>query len=273
MTLPDLPIIISPEALQSHSGEDNLVILDLCQPEAYIRGHLKGARYFEYPRAVSTRKPVVGLLPEPAAFGAELARAGITPETCVVAYDDEGGGRAGRLLWTLMVAGHKRLSLVDGGVHAWAGAGLPLTDAVDSIEAAAPYPITFGAAHTADRAYILAHLDDADFGLLDARTPQEYSGAKKLAERGGHIPGAANLNWTDCMDTAHDRRLKSEDELKAMLDARGLTPDKKIVCYCHSHHRSALSFMMLKSLGYEHVRGYPGSWSDWGNISDTPVET
>lgn len=265
-------LIITAEELNARMGEDDLVIVDLSQPESYIRGHLAAARYFEYGRAVGAAKPVMGLLPEPAAFGEELARCGITPESTVIAYDDEGGGRAGRLLWTLMVTGHKRLAMVDGGILAWAAAGLPLTDEVQSIEAATPYPVSFGADHIADHDYILANLNNPNVALLDARSPMEYTGKKALAARGGHIPGAVNLNWTDCMDMNRNRTLKHEDELRAMLAERGLTPDKEIICYCQTHHRSALSFMMLKHLDYERVRGYPGSWSEWGNREGTPVE-
>ncbi|MCW8909638.1 MAG: rhodanese-like domain-containing protein, partial [Gammaproteobacteria bacterium] len=100
----------------------------------------------------------------------------------------------------------------------------------------------------------------------------EYDGSKKFAERGGHIPGAIHFEWTDGMDRQRNYRLLADDELKSKLNALGLTEDKEIIVYCQTHHRSALSYFMLKQLGYEKVRGYPGSWSEWGNRMDTPVE-
>jgi thiosulfate/3-mercaptopyruvate sulfurtransferase len=123
----------------------------------------------------------------------------------------------------------------------------------------------------ADREFILRHLEDPAVVLLDARSPDEYRGVKRFAERGGHIPGAVNLDWLQTMDPARGLRLKPAQELRALLAPLGVAPDKDVVCYCQSHHRSAHSWMMLRSLGFERVRGYPGSWSDWGNQADTPV--
>ena len=124
----------------------------------------------------------------------------------------------------------------------------------------------------ADTDYILSRLGDPGLGLLDSRTPQEFSGEKKYSARGGHIPGAAQLNWTDTMDQSRNLRLKPEAELREMLEQRGLTRDKEIVCYCQSHHRSSHAYIMLKALGYPRIKGYPGSWSEWADRADTPVE-
>ena len=108
--------------------------------------------------------------------------------------------------------------------------------------------------------------------LLDARSTDEYLGSKRFAERGGHIPGAVNLDWMQTMDRNRGLRFKPAEELRTMLTSLGVTPDREVVCYCQSHHRSAHSCMMLKSLGFARVRGYPGAWSDWGNSPDTPIE-
>jgi thiosulfate/3-mercaptopyruvate sulfurtransferase len=93
-----------------------------------------------------------------------------------------------------------------------------------------------------------------------------------FAKRGGHIPGAVNIEWTDAMDKQHDLRLKPENELRQLLESKGITPDKMIVMHCQTHHRSAHTYILLKSLGYEKIKGYPGSWSDWGNEPNTPIE-
>ncbi len=119
---------------------------------------------------------------------------------------------------------------------------------------------------------MLAHLDDPAVALLDARTPEEFAGVSVRALRGGHIPGARNLNWLDTVDRERNLRLKGDAELRALLDARGLDAGKEIITYCHTHHRSSHSYVMLKHLGYPRVRGYAGSWSQWGNSPETPIE-
>jgi thiosulfate/3-mercaptopyruvate sulfurtransferase len=119
----------------------------------------------------------------------------------------------------------------------------------------------------------MQRLQDDDFGLLDARSLEEYTGARRYAERGGHIPGARHFEWTRGMDPEHNYRLLPVNELKRQLVELQLTENREITVYCQTHHRSALSYLMLKYLGYERVRGYQGSWSDWGNRSDTPIES
>jgi len=122
------------------------------------------------------------------------------------------------------------------------------------------------------RAAVLENIGNKQVQLLDARSLDEYSGEKKFAARGGHIPGAIHYDWMEIMDSSRNGRLKNSKELAATLAHHGFSADKHITCYCHTHHRSALSFIMLKSLGYTDISGYPGSWSDWGNADDTPIE-
>lgn len=266
-----LPLILEPGALPPPGENSNLLIVDLCQPETYIKQHLHGAVFLEYAWLLRREPPVMGLLPEARQLANVLGAIGMTPQTHVVAYDDEGGGRACRFLWTLDAVGHTRYSLLNGGLRAWLGEGRPVTDTITT-PGPADYPVTLAAQPLADRQYLLDHLDDAGVAILDTRSAQEYSGAKAYAQRGGHIPGAVNLEWTEAMDRASDLRLKPAADLRAMFEARGVTPDKTVVTHCQTHHRSAHTYIVLKSLGYTDIKGYPGSWSEWGNRSDTPVE-
>lgn len=270
MTAP--PLLIEPEYLDDSLSYDNVLLIDLSKPGTYSKLHVPGAVHLDFSQLVSTNKPVMGQLPDDTTLERVLSATGISNDTHVIAYDDEGGGRACRLLWTLAAVGHNRFSLLNGGLHAWANEGHRWT-----AEPVTPVVREFKATHDssviARPEYILEHLDDDDHHLLDVRSPQEFSGAKKLAERGGHIPGAVNVEWTQTMDRTRNLRLLPDEQLRTMYGEAGITPEHETICYCQTHHRSAHAWFVLKYLGHERVRGFPGSWSLWGNREDLPVET
>lgn len=273
MSEPILPLLVEADVLQGQLGNPHLLVVDLSTAENYAKGHVAGAVYLDYPQLVRSAKPVGGLLPDEAQLSRLLSHLGLTPDSHVVAYDDEGGGKAARLLWTLEAIGHHRYSLLNGGLHVWLNEGHPLEHKPHT-----PQPSDFEAQiqphceAVVGRQFILEHLQDETVALLDVRSAAEFSGQKCYAERGGHIPGAINIEWTEFMDPGHNLRLKGIAELRNMLDAHAITPDKTVVVYCQTHHRSAHTWFVLKYLGYPHARGYEGSWSDWGNLSDTPIE-
>ena len=213
----------------------------------------------------------MGLLPDENTLSQIFSSIGLTHDMHVIAYDDEGGGRAARLLWTLDAIGHKNASLLNGGIGAWYNEGHP-TDTVPVEKTPSEYLATINDSPIADQQYILTHLNDSTVALLDSRSPEEYRGMKKFAARAGHIPGAVNLDWFNVMDQSRNMRLKPEAELRALMEERGFTEDKTVITYCQTHHRSALTYFVLKFLGYPKIKGYPGSWSDWGNNEDLPIE-
>lgn len=269
-----LPLIIEPEVANSLIGKENMLFIDLCQAESYVQNHVPGAVYLDYNWIVTTDKPRMGLLPDIDRLLRILNAFGISEQTHVIAYDDEGGGRACRFLWTLQCIGHQSLSLINGGLHAWVAEGLPMEQELHFPEAAQKQnrAIKYTEALIADKQYILDHLSDENTVILDARSAQEYNGIKVFAARGGHMPGSVHYDWTNAMDQNNNLKLKDADTLKSDLAALGITADKTIVCHCQSHHRSAHTCLMLSSIGFEKVKGYPGSWSDWGNDANAPIE-
>ena len=266
-----LPLIIEPSELKKHLDTDDVLIIDLSSPATYVQYHIPGAIFLNYEWIVRIEQPRMGLLPTEEQLNNVLSSLGLTADTHVVVYDDEGGGRACRFLWTLDTAGHKNFSLLNGGLQAWSNHGNQISSAIN-YPTPCEYKVEMNFEPVATRQFILDHLSDDNVVILDTRNPTEFNGVKVFAQRGGHIPGAVNIEWTDAMDKKNDMRLKPENELRQMLENQGITTDKMIVTHCQTHHRSAHTYIMLKALGYENIKGYPGSWSDWGNEPNTPIE-
>jgi thiosulfate/3-mercaptopyruvate sulfurtransferase len=271
MPVPELPLVIETDRLQQSLAQENLLLVNLSQPATYVQYHIPGAVFLDYNWIVRVEQPRMGLLPDPAQLTHVLSALGLTPDTHVVSYDDEGGGRACRLLWTLEAAGHQHFSLLNGGLRAWANQGHRITAEINW-PTTGHYAVNMNYNGVATRQYILDHLSDNSVALLDVRSPAEYQGKKVYARHGGHIPRAVNMEWTEAMDPRHDLCLKPAAELRERLAGLGITPDKEVIVYCQTHHRSAHTYVMLRSLGFEKVKGYPGSWSDWGNEPNTPIE-
>jgi len=266
-----LPVLLEPDELEAILDDESLIIVDLSTPNTFAANHIPNALPLPYADLVHGEKPAPGLLPEVSRLSRVCSHIGLAADRHVVAYDDEGGGRASRLLWTLHVLGHANASVLNGGIQAWTMEGHPVTRNIRA-SVGSNYTARPGDTAIADKDYVVARLQNPQVALLDARTPEEFAGVNVRALRGGHIPGARNLNWLDTIDRSRNLRLKPAIELQNMLERLELTPDKEIITYCQTHHRSSHSYLMLKALGYPQVRGYAGSWSEWGNRTDTPVE-
>ena len=268
-----LDFLLEPADLEPLLGASDLLIIDVGDRDVYEQERIPGAVHVDYLDIVSGIPPASGTLPPTCALQESFSAIGLTREKHVVAYDSEGNGRASRLLWTLDVLDHPGSSLLNGGFTSWKNEGYPVDYSPPSPVARSDYPVHINGKSQADKDYIISKIGDKGVELLDARSPMEYQGFDVRSLRGGHIPGARNINWLDTIDSERNNRFKSKSELLEMLHSQGITPDKEIITYCQTHHRSSHSYAMLKSLGYGRIRGYAGSWSEWGNASDTPVET
>ena len=214
----------------------------------------------------------MGYLPPRPELQTLFRNLGVNDSDHVVCYDDDGGVAAARLFWVLEVMGHSGVSYLDGGLLAWNALSLP----VESGETARPAkPGNWTPAHKpallATKQEVLEAIESDHSQILDARSPEEHNGLKSASARRGHIPGAIHLNWLDTRDTANNNRLKSPEELRSMLQQRGVNPDNTIIPHCQTHHRSSHSYMMLRSLGYRHIAGYAGSWSEWAADTTLPI--
>lgn len=266
------PVVINPQELQPYLNSTNTLLVDLCAPDRYQQGHIPGAISLQYSQIVAAQEPVMGLVPNEAHLSALFTTLGLQQNTHVIAYDDEGNGKASRLLYTLHCMGHTNVSIVDGGLVAWLDDGNTAETTANQVKPSV-YVAQLNDDVIADREWIQAHSSNEDVAMLDTRSAGEFSGAIVRAARGGHIPGAVNIEWTDAMDRSNGFRLKDDETLRKLFETQGITPDKQVVVYCQTHHRSAHTFMVLKHLGFERLKGYPGAWSDWGNQTDTAIDT
>ncbi len=268
-TLAELPLVIEPADLLAHLGDPALILVDLTNAARYAEGHIPGARFVEPKQTQLGQPPAPGLAPPLEKLQALFGALGHRPEATYVVYDDEGGGWAGRFIWLLDVIGHRRYHYLNGGLQAWLAEALPLEQSVPPGVNGMP-ALTLDDAPTASRDYLQSRLGAADLAIWDARSPEEYRGEKLLAARGGHIPGAINFEWTAGMDP--QRALRIRADIADQLTALGLTPDKEIITHCQTHRRSGFTYLVAKALGYPRVKAYAGSWGEWGNMPDTPIE-
>ncbi len=266
---PNEPMLVEVDWLRDRLGDPNLRIVDCDPPDAYRRAHVRGAVGVEdnWFKDSDDRRYVM----KPEQFAATMSALGIGDETEVLAYDGAGNHYASRLWWCLRYYGHRRVRLLNGGWQQWLGQGLPI-----SIEPRTPNAARFtpraDESVRASAAHVLGAIGRNDTVILDVRSEEEWLGKNDRGnKRAGHIPGAVHLEWLNNVTADELQRLKSPDELLAMYEAAGVTPDKEIVVHCQAGVRAAQSTMTLKLLGYERVRNYDGSFLEWANRDDTPL--
>ena len=261
------PALVTAEELSAQPAQRRLLV-QVGERARYDAGHVPDAVNVQPRELIAGTPPAVGRLPTVERLTAMFRRIGYRSDCDIVVLDDEGGGWAGRFAWTLDVIGHRNWRYLDGGLHAWYGAGLPLATTPPAVEPSEAH-IKVDSAPIAETDDLLGSLDDPDLLIWDCRSAEEYAGRKVAAARGGHIPGAVNLDWLELMDES--RHLRFPLDLAQRLAERGIDANRDVVAHCQTHHRSGLAYMAARLLGFPRIRAYHGSWSEWGNRADTPV--
>jgi thiosulfate/3-mercaptopyruvate sulfurtransferase len=270
--------LVDAEWVQAHLTDPTVRLIEVdVDTTAYEQGHIPGAVGFNWQKELQDQ--VVRAPVSKERLEELLSRAGVTPDTTIVLYGDNNNWFAAWALWILKYYGHRDVRLLNGGRVKWLADKREITTALPS------YPHTNYTAQPphsdirASRDQILFSLGRNGFALVDVRSPGEYSGdllapanlPQEGAQRGGHIPGAANIPWASAV--GEDGTFKPADELRALYAGKGITPDKEVVAYCRIGERSSHTWFALHYLlGYPTVRNYDGSWTEWGSLIGVPIE-
>lgn len=260
---PNEHLLVDSEWLQSHLDDPDVRVVEVTPPGGgYVLSHIRGAVFLNLADLFNSGDIGLShLAGPPAQLAPKLGALGLSPDKHVVLYDELGGARAAQAFWLLEYLGFPRVGVLEGGIERWMAEGRRQTRVMPTLTPAHFTPavrVELGA--TAD--WIAARLDDGGVRLVDCRTSEEY--------QEGHIPGAENRNWEETLALGAFRGFRPAGELRAEFDALGAGAGKEIVTYCGSGQRSAHTYLALRLLGYERVRNYNGSWTEWSARPDLP---
>ena len=265
-----MSLLVTPDALSRELAfPKKALLIDLRPVEDFCENHLPGAVHLDLFGISSVDTDPAPLKAFFWIIEHLLASRGVSSAVPVVLYDETSGIRAARAFWFLEFFGHPDTRVLDGGYRAWAARGLSVTQ-----KAVRPVPSDWTGARDAT---ILASwsdvrdcLGEGSTVILDTRSDTEYCGTNVRAARGGAIPGAVHLEWTN--NLGHDGAFKPAGELKKMYESVGVTPEREVVTYCQGGYRAAHSYLALRLIGHPRVRNYIGSWKEWGDRTDLPIE-
>jgi thiosulfate/3-mercaptopyruvate sulfurtransferase len=271
-----LKYLIEVQELVELSADTSVTVLDIRPQDKYLAGHIPGAINAWRPALRDHSMPFGGMIGSRAQTEALFDSLGIASTDKIVIYDGKGGCDAARLWWMLQIYGYDNNAILNGGLAKWELEGNP-TDTKQTILPASGFKFVGVGDPSLYAAYwdVEEAMADPNTIILDTRTPGEFSGErqKKGASRAGRIPGALLFDWANSVHLDKDHSLKSPRDLLYMLDSLGITTDKNIITYCHSGVRSAhTTFVLSELLGFEHVRNYDGSWTEWSYMEELPIE-
>lgn len=254
------------------SNRDQVTVVDVRRQPFYLLGHIDGALHVERDAFLSLRSGVKSLVPTATEFQAMMSRLGITPETTVVAYAEDDNPYGARFVWTLRYHGHEKAYVLDGGYDKWKKEKRPTALLPTSPAGQTDYRLKTCCDIRAEGDYVLTRMANPDVVIWDTRRRGEYLGTEVRADRGGHIPQAVHLRWTHLLREVDGVKvLKSEEEIRKLLAASGITSDREIVAHCQTGIRSSYATLVLLGLGYERARNYDGSWIEWANNPELPI--
>ncbi len=271
-------VLVDTEWVSQHLNDPKVRLIEADEDVLlYEVGHIQNAAKLDW--HVDVQDPLRRDFVSKADFEKLASRYGISNDTTVIFYGDKNNWYAAYSFWLFKLYGHKDARLMNGGRAKWEAEGHPYTKDVPTFQ-----PTTYHAqdANLSIRAFrhqVEELLGKPGYALVDVRSPDEYTGKllhminypQEGASRGGHIPSARSIPWARA--AREDGTFKSADELRQLYGGEGVTPDKQVVAYCRIGERSAHTwFVLTQLLGYPNVRNYDGSWTEWGNLVNAPIE-
>jgi thiosulfate/3-mercaptopyruvate sulfurtransferase len=273
-------MLVSTAWLAQHLNDQKIVILHVSRDRtAYDAGHIPGARFLALSDFVVTREGILNELPPAATLKTVFERVGVSDDSRVILYGDTSVLPATRAYFTLDYLGHGAAALLDGGLPKWTAESHTLSKETPEVKQGrlTPRPrpeVVVNINGMKDLSFAATNAPAASPVLVDARTAGEFSGttaASSEIPRPGHIPGAANVYWMDGQASKTEMTLLPEASLRKMYESAGVTPDRPVVTYCNTGMQASQSYFTLKYLGYD-AHMYDGSFSEWSNVKDTPVQ-
>lgn len=267
-------VLVDTDWILEHLEDDSVRLLDISNNiAAFVDGHLPGAEFLDWQEDLTNPDDSTsGQIATAEQLAELLSRLGIENDDTIVLYDNTRNLFAARAYWVLKYYQHEDVRLYNGGTVKWEEDGQDLVTDFIELE---PSEYEVGEADPdirTDWQYVVDHIDDPATLTCDTRSPDEYLGSDVRSDRGGHIPGAINLEWVHAVNV-EDGTFKSFEELDELFTAAGFDPDKEIITYCQTGVRGAHTWFVLSELlGYPEVRNYDGSWEEYGNNEDSPVE-
>jgi thiosulfate/3-mercaptopyruvate sulfurtransferase len=269
--------LVDADWAQQHIDDQNVRFVEVdVDTTAYEQSHIPGAVGWNWTSQLAdgVRRDIASKED----LGVLLSKSGIGPNTTIVLYGDNNNWFAAWAYWQLELFGLPDVRILNGGRKYWLDNGLPLTTDVPSYQPTGIQLSDPDFSHRAFRDDILPRLGDPELALVDVRSPAEFNGEviappgmSETAQRAGHIPGAASIPWAQTV--REDGTFKGREELAALYEAKGVTSDKDIIAYCRIGERSSHSWFVLHELlGYQRVRNYDGSWTEYGSLVGVPIE-
>jgi thiosulfate/3-mercaptopyruvate sulfurtransferase len=271
-------VLVSTEWVARHLEDPKVRIVESDEDILlYDIGHIPGAVKLDW--HTDLQDPIRRDFVNKAGFEELMSRSGIANDTTVVFYGDKNNWYACYTFWLFKYFGHADCRVMNGGRTKWEAEGRPYSQETPS------YPATTYTAQEPDsrlRAFrddVMAMVEGGAGALVDVRSPQEYSGEvlhmigypEEGAQRGGHVSGARSIPWSRAAN--EDGTFKAVDQLRALYEGEGITPDKDVIAYCRIGERSSHTwFVLTHLLGYPNVRNYDGSWTEWGSMVNVPIE-